>query len=95
MNDMDIYENIRRYNLKTEGKILIVFDDMITDMLSNKKASTNSNEIIYQSQKTKQDTENRNRKQKTRETGQWNKKIIQIFIMRETTALDFLKIVLQ
>ena len=70
MNDMDIYENIRRYNLKKEGKILIVFDDMITDMLSNKKASTNSNEIIYQSQKTKQDTENRNRKQKTRETGQ-------------------------
>ena len=70
MNDMDIYENIRRYNLKKEGKILIVFDDMITDMLSNKKASTNNNEIIYQSQKTKQDTENRNRKQKTRETGQ-------------------------
>ena len=70
MNDMDIYENIRRYNLKKEGKILIVFDDMITDMLTNKKASTNSNDIIFQSQKTKQDTENRDRKQKTRETGQ-------------------------
>ena len=70
MNDMDIYENIQEYNLKKEGKILIVFDDMITDMLTNKKASTNSNEIIFQSYKTKQDTENRNRKQKTRETGQ-------------------------
>ena len=70
MNDMDIYENIQEYNLKKEGKILIVFDDMITDMLTNKKASTNSNDIIFQSQKTKQDTENRDRKQKNRETEQ-------------------------
>ena len=47
MNDINIYENIQEYNLKKEGKILIVFDDMITDMLTNKKASTNSNDIIF------------------------------------------------
>ena len=33
----DIYENIEEYNLNREHKILIVFDDMIADMLSNKK----------------------------------------------------------
>ena len=33
----DIYKNIGEYNLNKEPKILIVFDDMISDMLSNKK----------------------------------------------------------
>ena len=33
----DIYENIRDYNPSKKRKILIVFDDMIADMLSNKK----------------------------------------------------------
>ena len=32
-----IYKNIEEYNLNKRQKILIVFDDMITDMLSNKK----------------------------------------------------------
>ena len=42
-NDMDdIYENIEEYNSNKEHKILIVLDDMIADMLSNK---TNSNVI--------------------------------------------------
>ena len=38
-NDMDdIYENIEEYNANTKCKILIIFDDMIADMLiSNKK----------------------------------------------------------
>ena len=37
-NDMDhIYQNIEGYNLNKKCKILIVFDDMIADMLSNKK----------------------------------------------------------
>ena len=37
-NDMDdIYKNIEKYNPKKKLKILIVFDDMIADMLSNKK----------------------------------------------------------
>ena len=33
----DIYKNIEEFNPKKKRKILIVFDDMITDMLSNKK----------------------------------------------------------
>ena len=33
------YKNIEEYNLNKRQKILIVFDDMITDMLSNKKIS--------------------------------------------------------
>ena len=37
-NDMDdIYKNIEEYNPKKIWKILIVLDDMIADMLSNKK----------------------------------------------------------
>ena len=31
----DAYENIDDYNLDKENKILIVFDDMIVDMISN------------------------------------------------------------
>ena len=33
----DIYENIEEYNPSKKRKILIVFDDIIADMLSNKK----------------------------------------------------------
>ena len=33
----DIYKNIEEYNPNTKRKILIVFDDMIADMLCNKK----------------------------------------------------------
>ena len=37
-NDMDnTYENIEEYNPNKRRKILIVFDDVIADMLSNKK----------------------------------------------------------
>ena len=37
-NDMDdIYKNIEECNPNKKQKILIVFDDMIADMLSNKK----------------------------------------------------------
>ena len=37
-NDMDnIYKNIEEYNQMKKCKILIVFDDMIADMISNKK----------------------------------------------------------
>ena len=35
-NDMqDIYKNIDEYNADKEFKILIVFDDMIADMINN------------------------------------------------------------
>ena len=37
-NDMqDIYKNNEEYNIGEKGKILIVFDDMIADMINNKK----------------------------------------------------------
>ena len=37
-DDMDdIYKNIEEYNLNKKRKMLIVFDDMTADMLSNKK----------------------------------------------------------
>ena len=36
----NIYKNIEEYNLNKERKILIVFDDMIADMISNKKVNS-------------------------------------------------------
>ena len=37
-NDMrDVYKNINYYNPNEENKILIVLDDMIADMIHNKK----------------------------------------------------------
>ena len=33
----NVYENIDDYSLSRKRKILIVFDDMITDIVSNKK----------------------------------------------------------
>ena len=33
----DIYKNIERYNPNKNGKILIIFDDMVADILSNDK----------------------------------------------------------
>ena len=37
-NDMqDIFKNNEEYNIGEKGKILIVFDDMIADMINNKK----------------------------------------------------------
>ena len=40
-NDMrDVYKNINCYNPYKEKKILIVFDDMIADMINNKKLNS-------------------------------------------------------
>ena len=39
----DSYQNIEEYNRNKKRKILLVFDDKIPDMLSNKKAKSNSN----------------------------------------------------
>ena len=36
-NMHDVYKNIDNYNPNKENKILIVFDDMIADMINNKK----------------------------------------------------------
>ena len=40
-NDMDnIYKNIEEYNSNKKHRVLIAFDDMIADMLSNKKLNS-------------------------------------------------------
>ena len=36
----DVYKNIDNYNLNKENKILIVFDNMIADMINNKKLNS-------------------------------------------------------
>ena len=38
-NMQDAYKNIEEYNPSTKCNVLIVFDDMIADMISNKKLS--------------------------------------------------------
>ena len=43
----DVYKNTDDYNPDKENKILIVFDDMVTDMIHNKKAKLNSYRIVY------------------------------------------------
>ena len=42
----DIYKNIEEYKPNKKRKILIVFDDMITDMLSNKKLNPIVTELL-------------------------------------------------
>ena len=51
-NDMNnIYKNTEEYNPNKKRKILIVFDDMIADMLSNKKLDPIVNEFFIRSRK--------------------------------------------
>ena len=47
----DIYENIRDYNPNKKRKILIVFDHMIADMLSNKKLNQVVTELFIRERK--------------------------------------------
>ena len=52
-NDMDyIYESIEKYNANTKHKISIFFDDMIADMLSNKKLNPVVTELFIKGKKT-------------------------------------------
>ena len=51
-NDMyDIYKNIDHYNPDKENKILIVFDDMIADMINNKKLNSIITELFIRGRK--------------------------------------------
>ena len=51
-NDMrDVYKNIDEYNPYKENKILIVFDDMITDMIHNKKLNSIVTELFIRGRK--------------------------------------------
>ena len=47
----DIYKNIDEYNIDKERKILIVFDDMIADMISNKKLNSVVTELFMRGRK--------------------------------------------
>ena len=47
----DIYENIEEHNQNKERKILIIFDDMITNMLSNKKRNPVVTELFFSGRK--------------------------------------------
>ena len=43
-NDMDdIYKNLDGYNLNKKRKVLIVFHDVVADVLKNRKAQSNIN----------------------------------------------------
>ena len=52
LNDMrNVYKNIDDYNPEKENKILIVFDDMITDMIHNKKLNSIVTELFIRGRK--------------------------------------------
>ena len=51
-NDMqDVYKNIEKYNPNKERQVLIVFDDMIADMINNKKLNPVVTELFITSRK--------------------------------------------
>ena len=51
-NDMhDVYKNIDEHNSYKENKILIVFDDMIADMIHNKKLNSIITELFIRGRK--------------------------------------------
>ena len=47
----DVYKNINYYNLDNENKILIVFDDMIVDMINNKNLNPVVTELFNRGRK--------------------------------------------
>ena len=47
----DIKESTEKYNPNKERKILIIFNDMITDMLSNKKLQKIITELLIRGRK--------------------------------------------
>ena len=51
-NDMqDVYKDIDEYNYDQENKILIIFDDMIADMINNKKLNSVITELFTRGRK--------------------------------------------
>ena len=47
----DVYKNISKYNPDKENKLLIVFDDMIADMINNKKLNSIVTELFIRGRK--------------------------------------------
>ena len=50
---LDVYENIDEYNINKEREILIVFDDIIVDMIKNKKRNSIVTELFIRGRKKK------------------------------------------
>ena len=51
-NDMcDVYKNIDEYNSSKKRKVLIIFDDMIPDMINNKKLNSAVTELFIRGRK--------------------------------------------
>ena len=51
-NDMqDVYTNIDEYNVDKESKVLILFDNMIVDMINNKKLNSVVTELFIRGRK--------------------------------------------
>ena len=46
-----VYKNINEYNVDKDCKILIVFDDMIADMIHNKKLNSIVTELFIRGRK--------------------------------------------
>ena len=49
----DVYKNIKECNADKECKILIVFDDMIADMINNQKLNSVVTELFIRCRKLK------------------------------------------
>ena len=47
----DVYKNIDEYNTDKERKILIVFDDMVADMINRKKLNSVATELFIRGRK--------------------------------------------
>ena len=53
LNDMhDVYKNINDYNPDKENKVLIVFDNMIADMIHNKRLNSIVTELLVKGRKS-------------------------------------------
>ena len=52
-NMQDVYKNISEYDLSKKRKILIVSDDMITDMINNKKLNSVVTALFFRGRKLK------------------------------------------
>ena len=52
-NMQNFYKNIEEYNTDRDCKILIVFDDMIADIINNKELNSIVNELLVRDRKLK------------------------------------------
>ena len=49
----DVYKNIEEHNLGKKRKVLIVFDDMVTDVINNKKLDSVETVLFIRGRKLK------------------------------------------